>query len=59
MTPQMTRLETESATPAGQELSFKDRQGLAMGWAFRATFNLHEQAGRIRRGRTKRSHHRG
>jgi len=36
MTPQMTRFETESETPVAQELSFKDRQGLAMAWAFSA-----------------------
>jgi hypothetical protein len=32
----MTRLETEVGTPAEQELSYKDRQGLAMAWAFSA-----------------------
>jgi hypothetical protein len=36
MTPQMTRLETDRETPAAQELTYKDRQGLAMGWAFSA-----------------------
>ncbi len=36
MTPQMTRFETKSETPATQELSFKDRQGLAMSWVFGA-----------------------
>jgi uncharacterized membrane protein YjjP (DUF1212 family) len=36
MVPQMTRLETEVETPTAQELSYKDRQGLAMAWAFSA-----------------------
>jgi hypothetical protein len=36
MAVQMTRLGTEVETPTAQELSYKDRQGLAMAWAFSA-----------------------